>query len=259
MNLTVMKNILLSVLLVSSVSIMAAVNSVNVYYENPGFYQFINTDFNNVSPSEQNWLAAQSISIHVGSAMDVWLSNYVNSWYGDIPALNGTEFRMGAGQYGAYDLNSRKTWIGTGDTATVTFADANGKTYTTWDGQQMGTTEAYYLGHFNGGEDLVLWLTSIESDEATSTQLVNNGEFDPNTLVSRVNGTVDQAGNVRLNFGYNSGNGGYASHEIIAFGSYGDFGGSTQPTGQPLPGVLTSALIAGGVAGVACRKRRKKN
>ena len=123
----------------------------------------------------------------------------------------------------------------------------------------MGTTEAYYLGHFNGGEDLVLWLTSIESDEATSTQLVNNGEFDPNTLVSRVNGTVDQAGNVRLNFGYNSGDGGYSSHEIIAFGSYGDYSESAQPTGQPLPGVLTSALIAGGFAGIACRKRRKKN
>ena len=246
-----MKKLLFYVLSVMSVALFAGISSVDVYDGDTPFYQFVSTDFNSVSPAEQNWLAAQSISIHVGSAMDIWLSNYVNSWYGDIPALNGNEFRMGAGQYGAYDVNSGRTWIGTGDTATVTFADANGA-------GRPNTTEGYYLGHFQGGEDLILWLTSIESDGATSTQLVNNGEFDPTTLVSRVNGTVDIAGNTRLNFGYVS-DAGYVGHELIAFGSYGNYAGETEHmTGQPLPGVLTSALIVGGFAGRAGMKRRKK-
>ena len=256
---TVMKK-LLFLLTALSLPLLANISSVDVYESGTEYQQFTQADLNTANDSSQFWLAAKSISIHIGSAMDVWLSNYVNSWYGDIPALNGNEFNMARGTYGAYDVNSGKTWVGTGDTATVTFADANGKTYTTWDGQQMGTTEAYYLGHFEGGEDIVLWLTSIESNAATSTQLVNNGEFDPNTLVSRVNGTVDQAGNVRLNFGYVSDDG-LVAHELIAFGSYGEFSptGGGAVSGQPLPGVLASSLIIGGCVALVSKKRRRKN
>ena len=244
-----MRKLLFYILAALPACLSAGIGSVDAYTDDTPFYQFVEGDFNGANGSGQNWLAAKTIIIHVGSAMDIWLSNYVNSWYGDIPALNGNEFRMGTGQYGAYDLNSGRNWVGTGDTATVTYADANGA-------GRPNSTEAYYLGHFNGGEDLVLWLTSIESDAATSTQLVNNGEFDPTALVSRVNGTRDIAGNWRLNFGY-IGDDGYIGHELVAFGSYGNFaGGDGNMTGQPLPGVLASALIAGGVA-VTCRWKRR--
>lgn len=236
-----------------SLPLLANVGSVDVYDDGTPFYQFTQGDFNSVTNSSQPWLAAKSISIHIGSAMDVWLSNYVNSWYGDIPALNGNEFNMARGSYGAYDVNSGRNWVGTGDTATVTYADANGA-------GRPNSTEAYYLGHFNGGEDVVIWLTAIENNAASSTQLVNNGEIDPTDLVSRVNGTSDIAGNVRLNFGYVTDNG-YVAHELIAFGSYGEFSptGGGAVSGQPLPGVLASSLIIGGCVALVSKKRRRKN
>ena len=249
-----MKKFFLSTLvLMMSVVLFADVVSVDGYKSDVGFYQFVPSDFHSADSASQDWLAARQISLHVGSSMDVWLSNYISSWYMDIPALNQNEFNMGSGKYGAYDVNTGKVYVGTGETSTVTYAAANGA-------GKPNSTEAYYLGHFNGGEDLVLWMTSLDADGGetdSSTQLVNNGEFDPTTLVSRVNGTYDQAGNIRLNFGYNSDTIGYVGREFVAFGSYGNFGGSDAPSGQPLPGVFTSLLITGGLYGLI-RKRKKE-
>lgn len=237
-----MKKLLLYLLVGAQVALFAGIGSVGGYEDKP-FYQFTYNDLNEITPGTQSWLAAKTIGVHIGGEMDVWLTNYISSWYADIPALNGNEFNMGAGQYGAIDANTGKTWTGTGETTTVTYEK---------DGH-ANSTEGYFLGHFKGGEDLVLWLTSVDADAATSGQLVND-ELNPSSLVSRVNGTQDQAGNIRLNFGYNTENG-LLGHELVAFGVI--TRESDAPTGQPLPGAMVSALLMGGVAGLArCRRKR---
>jgi len=237
---------LLSVLALAVLPLLApaGVQSVGGYGAETPFYQFVQGDFRETSGSGQSWLAAKTIGIHVGGEMDVWLTNYISSWYADIPALNGNEFSMGAGQYGAIDANTGKTWTGTGETTTVTYEK---------DGH-ANSTEGYFLGHFKGGEDLVLWLTSVDADAATSGQLVND-ELSPSSLVSRVNGTQDQAGNIRLNFGYNTENG-LLGHELVAFGviTHDD----AYPTGQPLPGAVASCLIGAAVVAMARRGRRTR-
>jgi hypothetical protein len=120
------------------------------------------------------------------------------------------------------------------------------------------TTEAYFLGHFKDEDDVYLWMTTIADDGhelVTSEQFVKD-ENHNTTLVSRVDGTHDLADNVRLNFGIDSENGGLVGREFVAFGvSVNEEHG---PSGQPLPGVLTSMLISAGVIGLASRKRRKQ-
>ena len=49
---------------------------------------------------------------------------------------------MGAEQYGAYQLNGNKEWIGNGQATQVIYGDDNSSA--------TNTTTAYFLGHFDG-------------------------------------------------------------------------------------------------------------
>lgn len=250
-----MKNLITIVLLAIATVAYAEIKQLEGYTSNATFYQFThdeptNTgDYHDSRNSGQNWLAAQTIKLLVGSECDVWLSNYVQSWYAPIPELDGNVYQMGEGQYGAWQLNGDKTWIGSGESALVTYTDASSGA--------ENSTSAYFLGHFDGGEEIALWMTALpdEGGETVDTMQHVNDADHGTTLASRLDGTHDLAGNVRINFGFTTipeGEG----REWVAFGVNDD---NFVPTGQPLPGVLTSALIASVfIAGARKAGKRKK-
>ncbi len=247
-----MKNVLFLFALITCLVSIAEVKQLQGYGNNSVFYQFTHIepenkgDYRDGKNNGQNWLAAQTIKLTVGSECDVWLSNYVSTWYGGIPELNGNVFQMGDGQYGAWQLNGDKTWVGNGETALVTYKDsASGA---------ENTTSAYLLGHFDGGEEIALWMTTLENEggeQVDTMQYVYDAEH-ATTLYSRVDGTHDLADNVRINFGLTTV---WAGREFVAFGVDDGEDKHYQPSGQPLPGLpITCALMFGTIA---CAKRMK--
>ena len=245
-----MKRLAFIMMALAAVTAFAEIKQISVYGEGASYYQFThdeptNTgDYHDFTNAAQPWLAAQRIHLTIPSEADVWVSNYVNSWYGEIPALDGNVYQMGAEQYGAVQVNGDKTWVGSGETAIVTFKDA-------LTGVENKTT-AYFLGHFLGGEEVYVWMTTLESDggeRVTSEQLVHDASHDT-TLASRVDGTHDLADNVRVNFGLTN----EFPREFVMMGA-------TDPSmpinGEPLPGVMATVFVAGGVY-AASKKRKKK-
>lgn len=252
-----MRGVLILLLVLASLVSFAEIERVQGYSDGAVFFQFTHDEATNTGDytdsrrEGQNWLGAQLIQLHIGSKMDVWLTNHVRSWYEPIPSLDGNVYDMASQKYGAYEVDGSKSWIGNGQVTAVTFSDG---------GSHENTESAYFLGEFEGGEDVYLWLTTIPEDggEAVSTdQWVQDANHDT-SLVSRLDNTHDIAGNVRINFGIDSESYGLTAREWVAFGVYEeeDYHGTS---GQPLPGVLISALLATGtILSVSSKKRLKR-
>lgn len=246
-----MKTIVFVVCMMMTFITCAEIVSVGGYSNKAVFRQFTHDEFTNTGDytdgrnSSQNWLGAQTIKLTVGNEMDVWLSNYVASWYEPVLPLDGNVYDMGNMKYGAYEVNGSKSWIGNGETTTVEYGDGAG---------HSNDTTAYFLGHFEGGEEVYLWLTTLPADdhEAVSTeQLVYDGV--DTILASRVDGTHDIADNVRINFGLTNG----YSREWVAFG-VSDENSAVVPSGGPLPGLMTVSILAFGTVLGASRLGKKK-
>jgi hypothetical protein len=243
-----MKKILLLLVLFSCMLSIAGVKNIEGYSGDTHFYQFThfestNTgDYHDSGRADQNWLGAQMISLNVPAKMDVWLSNYVNSWYAPIPALDGNIYQMGEGQYGAWQLDGDKTWVGNSQTTTITFTDGAG---------HDNSTDAYFLGHFEGGENIAVWMTTLADDggEQVDMHQYVYDTWHGTTLVSRLDGTHDLADNVRINFGIESNSVGYIGREWVAVGVYDE--DDTRPTGQPLPALPVSCALMLGTMAVA--------
>ncbi len=247
-----MKKIVFAIALLAIASVAVAdIKAVQGYGDTATYLQFTHVEESNTGdyhdglrPS-QNWLGAQTIYLYIPSEADVYFSNYVNSWYGDVDDLNGNVYQMGAGQYGAFEIDGDKKWVGNGESRLVTYSDAaSGLTK---------TTEAYYVGHFNGGEKVALYMTTLPTDGGEmvdSWQYVYDGDHLGTTLYSRVDGTHDLAGNVRINYGLTTYPDG---REFVAFGA----SEYDAPSGQPLPSAMASVIIAAG--SVFCAKKMKKN
>ena len=245
-----MRKLIALMISIFTASAFAGIASVQGYGSMASFYQFThdeptNTgDYHDGRNASQNWLAAQTIKLLVGAECDVWVSNYVNSWYADIPALDGNVFNMDEVKYGAWQLNGDKTWEGNGQTTVVTYKDdASGA---------ENSTTAYYLGHFEGGEEIAMWMTALDQEggETVDTMQAVYDADHGTTLASRLDGTHDLAGNVRINFGFTtipSGEG----REYVAFGVHEPKASS----GQPLPGSFASISIA--IASIALAGVRK--
>lgn len=250
-----MKKIAFVLSALMTVTAFAAIKSIEGYDNDATYMQFTHNDAANTgnyvdgrNPG-QNWIPAQTITLKIDAPSDVWISNYVSSWYWAQP-LDGNVLDMGMGQYGATDINTGNTWTGTGETRTVTYTN----------GTNEISMDAYYLGHFNGGEELSLWMTTLPVDGAETVNMmqyvndatVGEGAFNPTTtLQSRQDNTIDQAGNVRINLGLTTGIG----REFVALG----VGGTSEPpvSGQPLPGVGFASLLAMGSIAVAKKMRKR--
>ncbi len=243
------------VLLAFASTTFAAVKALEGYSNTATYYQFTHDDLNNTGDytdhrrSDQNWLGAQMIYLHIDYESDVWVSNYIRSWEENVAALDGNIFQMGATQYGAIEVDGDRVWEGTGDHRTVTYNrfDANNV-------EHLHTTEAYYVGHFEGGETVALYMTTLPidgSEKISAMQYVNDpAQNHYSMLASREDGTIDAADNVRINFSLSTG-----AREFVAFGVGGE--NPPAPSGQPLPGVLSTIIVA--CCSIACAKKMKKN
>ena len=244
-----MKKLLAIALLLATCVSFAGVKSLEGYSDKALYTQFTydvltNTgDYFNATNPGQNWLGAQTIRLNINSELDLWVSNYVSSWYYPKPldALDGNVFDMSAGMYGVF--NAEREWLGNGQTALVTYYDnATGVT---------NSTDAYFVGHFNEGDSVYFMMTTLPEDGAqmvNSLQYVYDVAHDQTVLWSRLDGTHDLAGNVRVNFGLED----YVAHEFVAFG----VSEPEPPSGQPLPGVLATSIVA--FCSIGCVKKLGK-
>ncbi len=265
-------SITLCLLLLASAA-FAGIEAVAGYDDETAvYYQFTHElpshtgSYVEVPNPKQPWTEAHQIELTIGGPCDVWVSNYVSSWYWPKPleALDGNVFDMSATLYGAKQLNGENVWIGNGATTEVTYVDdATGVT---------NSTTAYFVGTFEGGEVISLWMTTLPTDghETVDMEQLVKGNYivNPNveteeereygykdtTLVSRVIDTHDLAGNVRVNLGIDSVQEGLIGREFVAFGVADKTHGGH--SGQPLPGAMATCMLAMGA--IAAAKKMKK-
>lgn len=235
------------------------------------YYQYDASAFAGEQRPEQNWLGAQMISMDVHAGASVWLANYINSWYWPQPVddLNSATFQMGANQYG-YLLKSELQNVDPGSDYSGLIHWADGRTReityvndsSTADNPITNKATAYYLDYFGKDDSIYFVMTAIPKDGGEvvdSFQYVRDGIYNDDTfLTSRVYGTKDIAGNTRINFGLGTDN---TRREFVAVWSEGDYDGNVPaPSGQPLPGAMTSAALMLGtlLAGKRLRRRARK-
>ncbi len=230
------------------------------------YTQFVRDDFTVERRADQNWLAANMVSMTVHAGTSVWLTNYISNWYGEVLDLD-EKFDMSPGKYGyilASDFNGN-TSLERSEYAEndVTIHYANGKSedvtyFYDANPATTKTTKGFFLDNFDEDTEIYLVMTSLPEDggnQMDTYQYVQQDGHDATALVSREYGTNDQAKNVRINLGYQGtqGNG----HEFVAL-----YGAKVlepvEPKGQPLPGVLMAGILSFGsiVAGKRLRKRR---
>lgn len=246
-----MKKYLLALLLLTSVFAVAA---------GTDYVQFTDADYNTYN-TYQDWDPAQMITLNVKAGSSVYLSMYTRSWYESLPDLGDPTYNAGydmsAGKYG-YVLAER-----VGDSVRPvadSFQPGNGATKDVTvknpTGSQTQTLTGYYLGTFNEDAEIFLVMTPNGYDSSVNTYAPVNdpdGEVPYTSILkSRQINTYDLTGQTRVNLGTIDGVG----HEFI-IGYEASAEPPQPPSGQPLPGVLTSCLVALGATGIAARRRKQ--
>ncbi len=261
-----MKKLLMTLLLVAGVAAFAGVEQPFVQFTQSDFCQTYDQPHN--TRPDQNWFGAQMITLDVSANSDVWLSNYVRSWYEPIPDLHGNVYNMSANMYGyifADDINGLSVdnyedaihWSN-GQTTDITYFYDDNPNIT-------NTATGYFLGHFNEDAEIYLVMTTIPDDGGETVDSYQYVQDDDHvtTLYSRQHNTYDLAGNVRINFGIDNGvygDGVGIGREFVAVYDHPtgiDDGHGT--TGGPLPGVFFAGLLSlGTVFGASKMKRQKR-
>ena len=249
-----MKKYLLALLLLTSVFAVAVETE---------YVQFAkNTDFNVVKRAEENWDPAAMISLNVQGGSIVYLTNYTSNFnelydIGDPTYVDpGSHMRLGfdmtKDNYGYREAirDSEGKLIGLGE-----FHSGTGEkidfTFPSTDPNdpRAPTTPGYFLGEFDKDTEIFFYMTPLDNNYhigPVDTYNLLSGQ----NLQSRQINTVDQLGRVRVNLAP----GNDVSHEFaIASLAKED----VPPSGQPLPGVLTSCLVALGATGIAARRRKQ--
>lgn len=187
------------------------------------------------------WLKSNFVTLTVTESGSLWLSGKVSNWYGSLKDL-ASYSDMSAGSYGAFlsDGDGGYSVVeGTGESKTVTFSNGNVEI----------STNAYYVGDFNAGDVLTLYVTHQEGRVGDGWSSVGDGA---NQVNSRIVDYADMAGNTVFNWGFH----GVSSNGSIEFIIAGGESHAPSPSGQPLPGVLAALVLGGG--GLAVMRRRKR-
>ena len=111
------------------------------------------------------------------------------------------------------------------------------------------TQTAYKLGDFTAGDEVGVWVTTLQGDTGGSI-LDYSSSINSNNLISREYGkTEDRLGNslARLSFD---------GKTDVFFGFYGEEGADF--SGQPLPGMLASFLLGGAALGAVSRRKKRR-
>ena len=231
------------------------------------FRQFTEADYIESNRPDQNWLAAQLISLKVNGGSGVWLSNYVPTGFvggTKVPDLNGDQYTMaGTQKYGYIYKNDLPTLEMTRADYASKIHWADGRyydsiTYTaTADSSKTAETRGWFLDYFEDDAEIYLVMTTLPEDgEETvdSYQYVSGGKEDPTTLINRLDGTKDGAGNIRVNFGIDS-----IGREFVAVYDDGsiDYANLPHAAGGPLPGLLFVGLLSMGTVFGASRMKKR--
>ena len=232
------------------------------------FVQFTRDDFNLYFPNgdwregtSQFWEPAQIITLNVSAGSSVYISNYVknfnldgNTFIENLGDSYTEGFDMTAGAYGYMiaqkTANGKVTTDGVfhpgiGDTKDITYYDPANSSNTQ-------TTKGYLLDTFTDDTEILFIMSpnGYNNKKVDSYYPVNDPDFGYNTILdSRQINTKDIAGNVRVNFGTLDGVG----HEFVL----GYTAAPPSSSGQPLPGVLSTIVVA--CCSIACAKKMKKN
>ncbi len=266
-----MKKYLLALLLLTSVFAVAI---------DADYVQFATkSDFNDKNHwPDQTWMSSELISLHVPAGSTVYLTNYTSNFDSlydigdekysiynpDTGMIERPGFDMSIGKYGyltaTMDENGNVISVsdfhpGNGGKEVFSFTGPDGRTV---------TTPGYLLDTFNEETDIFFVMTPLSSSwisdetetipDATVNSYARVGRpyegYNQEYLQSRQLNTWDQNGTPRVNFGTTDGVG----HEFVI-----GYVASVEPppSGQPLPGVLTSCLVALGATGIAARRRKQ--
>ena len=242
-----MKRKLLTLLLLMSAMVFAA-----------DYVQFTESDFN-LYNTYQDWDYAQMITLNVSKGSSVYLSIYTRSWYENLPDLGDQTYAAGydmsANSYG-YVYAERDEQGNVRPVGPVHYANGDTKDVTVKNptGPQTQTLTGYYLDTFDKDAEIFLVMTPNGYDTTVNSfSPVNDPDNEPNyisILKSRQINTYDLLGQTRVNFGTVDG----VAHEFII--GYEASATPPESSGQPLPGVLTSALIGLCATGIAARRRK---
>ena len=282
-------------LLVMVLVLLAGSIAFAQYTQGVDFVQYTGADYNTYrslndwnpwpvsNPHAKGWTDSHIISLNVQKGSTVYLTNYVRNFdhgegseipnlgdstytegynmtanhYGYVIADKGENGNVLIDQYGNYSVKpgSEIHW-GTGETIEVTYYNADGTASQTTTGYKLGTftedTEIFFVMTPNGYNGQVVTSYDLVHDPTGEPEVRNESIFksrhvSPNDLVA----------NARVNFGFgplHESNENARAHEFVI-----GYVASVEPppSGQPLPGVLTSCLIALGATGIAARRRKQ--
>ena len=250
-----------------AMAVMVTASVVLAGIQNENFRQLTYGDINvgtGENDGSQFWWPADGFSLKVPAYTQVWISNVINNWsffnewnqtpepdlYGDIYQMTTDKFGYYTISYSEEDKQFHEEFH-SGTTQTTTL------TYTEPDGKNINKTTGYLLGKFDKDTEIFLAMTPVGSNELVdSYQYVRDPDKTPpieTTLQSRIWDQQDEAGNIRMNWGYYGITPSGSREFTIAYEEL-----PHPTTGQPLPGVLFSGLLLMGTVGTASRLRRRK-
>ncbi|MBQ7176102.1 MAG: hypothetical protein IJS08_01705 [Victivallales bacterium] len=233
------------------------------------FKQFTQADYTDYVKPGQGWWASNMFTLSVSGGSDVWLSNYVRSWYEPIADLHGNVYDMGGDQKYGYifknDLTSATLANGSyADKIHWANGDTNKITYFYDDNPAItNTATGYFLDYFENDAEIYLVMTTIPADgvDTVDTYQYVQDANNVTLMQSRQHNTVDLADNVRVNFGIDNGTYGDGvgiGREFVAV--YDDtaylnhVGGAS---GGPLPSLLLVGLLSMGTVFGASRMKKR--
>ena len=240
------------------------------------FKQFTQADFTDYDKPSQNWDTAKMFTLSVKGGSDVWLSNYVSSWYYPKPLtdLHGNVYDMGGNQRYGYiyknDITSDSLANGSyddlihwsnGDTNVITYCADENPAIT-------NSATGYFLDYFKEDSEIYLVMSTIPEDGVDTVDTYQFVEDyreeipDDNTLMqSRQHNTEDLAGNVRINFGIDNGTygdgAGIAREFVAVYDDTAYLRHPVTPAGGPLPSLLFVGLLSMGTVFGASRMKKR--
>ena len=166
----------------------------------------------------------------------IYIMDKINTLWGANNELLSQKANMN--QYGYVDLSTGTSSAGTGETIITYEHQMN-------EYAPVVTQLGYALGEFSAGDEIGVWLT-VNGTTGASVLGKSNSINSSNMNYRNAFVGQDQLGNNLFQLDFSSGG-------SVFFGIHGV---ASSPSGQPLPGILATLLLGGGL--MAWRMRRKK-
>ena len=279
----------------SLVMVLVLLAGIMSFAQDTEFHQYTKGDFGSYSTyqdwvpetnTSKGWTESYMITVKVKAGSTVYLTNYVDDWYGGaITDLGASDYELGydmtAGKYGYVVAKTNPDGTvtpdledgfhpGDGTKTTITYTNPKpAEQIGPWSGEvEKQDVTGYKLGTFDKDTEIFLVMTpngfdptTLESSATINTyEPVHDPDSNPATnsiLKSRHVNPEDQAANARVNLGIGLYDDPGAAHEFVIGYVATNTPKPPAPFGQPLPGVLLSTLISMGAI-TAIRKRSRK-